>query len=40
MTMYHNYYKQIIVIWNQETDRATANNKMVIIIRDKRGTLS
>jgi hypothetical protein len=41
MTMYQNYYKQITLLRNQETERATANNKLDIKIRDnKRGTFT
>jgi hypothetical protein len=36
MTMYQNYYKQVTVLRNQETDRAVANNKPDIIIRDNK----
>jgi hypothetical protein len=36
MTMYQNYYKQVAVLRNQETDRAIANNKADIIIRDSK----
>jgi hypothetical protein len=40
MTMYQNYYEQITVLWNRETERAIANNKLDITIRDnKRGTV-